>query len=102
MKKSKKGILILIPFFSPNIGGVETHLGNLVSILDKKGSRVFVQAYSPLTTENTPWGGACFTNWIIIPFWIFCISRHIFFVLSLFYGYQLAKIDIIHAQGLNA
>ena len=53
MTKNKKGILILTPFFSPNIGGVESHLDNLVTALDEKGYRVFVQTYSPLTTENT-------------------------------------------------
>ena len=55
MNRNKMGVLILTPFFSPNIGGVETHLDNLVSILDEKGYRVFVQTYSPITTENTPW-----------------------------------------------
>ena len=55
MNKNKKGVLILTPFFSPNIGGVETHLDNLVSILDEKGYKVFVQTYSPITTENIPW-----------------------------------------------
>ena len=55
MNKSKQGVLILTPFFSPNIGGVETHLDNLVSILDEKGYKVFVQTYSPITTANIPW-----------------------------------------------
>ena len=55
MNKNQKGVLILTPFFSPNIGGVETHLDNLVSNLDDKGYRIFVQTYSPLTTENTSW-----------------------------------------------
>ena len=56
MNKKKMGVLILTPFFSPNIGGVESHLDNLVSILDEKGYSVFVQTYSTITTENTPWG----------------------------------------------
>lgn len=50
----KKGILILTPFFHPNIGGVETHLTDLVHELDKLNYKVFVHTYSPLTT-STKW-----------------------------------------------
>ena len=53
MTNNKKGILILTPFFSPNIGGVESHLDDLVTALDQQGYLVFVQTYSPLTTEKT-------------------------------------------------
>ncbi|MDD2482697.1 MAG: glycosyltransferase family 4 protein [Candidatus Shapirobacteria bacterium] len=52
---SKKGILILTPFFSPNIGGVETHLTDLVNGLDNLGYPVYVHTYSPLTTANVEW-----------------------------------------------
>ena len=55
MKKNKKGVLILTPFFSPNIGGVETHLDDLVAALAEKEYQVFVQTYSPITTKNTFW-----------------------------------------------
>jgi len=50
---SIKGILILTPFFSPNIGGVETHLSDLTTELSKN-NKVYVLTYSPLTTK-TPW-----------------------------------------------
>ena len=50
-----KGVLILTPFYSPNIGGVETHLDDLVEALDKKNFRVYVQTYSPITTEGVSW-----------------------------------------------
>ena len=46
---------ILTPFFSPNIGGVETHLDDLVNGLDKGGYKVYVQTYSPITTEGVAW-----------------------------------------------
>ena len=49
-----KGILIISPFFYPNIGGVETHLSDLVKELSKK-YKVFVHTYSPITTQNTSW-----------------------------------------------
>jgi len=50
--KTKSGVLILSPFFSPNIGGVETHLDDLSRYLsEKKGQKVYVLTYTPLTTE---------------------------------------------------
>jgi len=51
----QKGILILTPFFSPNIGGVETHLTDLVNGLDDLGYSVYVHTYSPLTTTEVQW-----------------------------------------------
>ncbi len=45
------GVLILTPFFSPNIGGVETHLDDLVKALDRRGYNIFVQTYSPITSD---------------------------------------------------
>ena len=53
--KNKSGILILTPFFAPNIGGVETHLSDLVKELDSLGFSVYVHTYSPLTTTNVSW-----------------------------------------------
>ena len=47
-------VLQLTSHFSPNIGGVETHLDNLVNILIKKKYDVFVLTYRPLTTK-TKW-----------------------------------------------
>ena len=55
MVDKKPGILILSPFFSPNIGGPESHLDDLVSALDKGEYKVFVQTYSPITTRNVVW-----------------------------------------------
>ena len=121
MNRNKMGVLILTPFFSPNIGGVETHLDNLVSILDEKGYRVFVQTYSPITTENTPWekrelignnikinryrwfGKNLFhklENYPILDF--LYLTPYLFFRSLLFMATNSQKIDIIHAQGLNA
>ncbi len=121
MNQNKKGILILTPFFSPNIGGVETHLNDLVSALDKKGYRVFVQTYSPITTKNTVWktrelDGNCIQitryrwfgenlfhkleNYPILDFFYltpYLLIRSFFFMLS-----NARNIDVIHAQGLNA
>lgn len=51
-KRKSLGILMVTPFFSPNIGGVETHLDDLCNYLRKRGHRVFVITYQPLTTKQ--------------------------------------------------
>jgi len=52
----KKGILVLSPFFSPNIGGVETHLDDLVRELNKTNKyKIYVHTYSPITTSGVEW-----------------------------------------------
>ena len=121
MNINKKGVLILTPFFSPNIGGVETHLDNLVSNLDEKGYRIFVQTYSPLTTENTSWkksellgnniqinryrwfGKNLFHKLESYPFLDFLYLTPYLFIRSLLFMITNSKkIDVIHAQGLNA
>jgi glycosyltransferase involved in cell wall biosynthesis len=121
MTKNKKGILILTPFFSPNIGGVESHLDDLVTALDEQGYRVFVQTYSPLTTENTlskkqeslgnstkifrhKWIGKNLfhklENHPVLDF--LYLTPYLFFRSLLFMIENSKKIETIHAQGLNA
>ena len=121
MNKNKKGVLILTPFFSPNIGGVETHLDDLTSVLDEKKYRVYVQTYSPLTTGRTLWkkyellgnsiqiyrhkwiGRNLFHKLESYPILDFLYLTPYLFVRSLFFMITNShKIDIIHAQGLNA
>ncbi len=50
-----KRILHITPFFSPCIGGVETHLSDLTSELDSIGYKNIVLTYSPITTPNVFW-----------------------------------------------
>ena len=121
MTKNKKGILILTPFFSPNIGGVESHLDDLVTVLDEQGYRVFVQTYSPLTTENTlskkleylgnstkifrhKWIGKNLfhklENHPVLDF--LYLTPYLFFRSLLFMIANSKNIETIHAQGLNA
>ena len=48
----KPGVLILTPFYEPNVGGVETHLKDLTDYLKKTDRyRVYVLTYQPLTTK---------------------------------------------------
>jgi glycosyltransferase involved in cell wall biosynthesis len=121
MTKNKKGILILTPFFSPNIGGVESHLDDLITALDEQGYLVFVQTYSPLTTENTlskkqeylgnntrifrhKWIGKNLfhklENHPILDF--LYLTPYLLFRSLLFMIANSKKIETIHAQGLNA
>lgn len=45
-------ILMITPFFSPNIGGVETHLDDLTHYLADEGFAVDVITYKPLTARR--------------------------------------------------
>ena len=48
---NKPNILLLTPFFYPNIGGVETHLSDLCHYLTGKDYKLYVLTYYPLTTR---------------------------------------------------
>ncbi len=45
-------ILIITPFFWPNLGGVETHLNDLCRFLVKKNIKVQVLTYQPITVKT--------------------------------------------------
>ena len=116
-----KGVLILTPFFSPNIGGVETHFDDLVDALDKKNYRVYVQTYSPITTKDVNWkskekkgqnisirryswfGKNIFHRIEKYPILDFLyIAPYLFIRVFFFMLFNHKKIDVIHAQGFNA
>lgn len=46
-------LLQISAHFSPNVGGIETHLDDLVRVLVNKNFDVFILTYSPLTTKTT-------------------------------------------------
>ena len=122
MKKNKgKGILILTPFFSPNVGGVETHLDDLVTGLDKRDYRVYVQTYSPITTDGADWkpfekrgnsieirrykwfGKNLFHKVEKFPFVDFLyITPYLFLRTFIWLTFNHSKVNVIHAQGFNA
>jgi glycosyltransferase involved in cell wall biosynthesis len=121
MKKGLVGILILTPFFSPNIGGVETHFDDLVTELDRRGYRTFVQTYSPITTENVSWrlyerrgnnihirryrwfGKKLFHKVEKFPILDFLyLTPYLFVRTFIWMLFSNKAIDIIHAQGFNA
>jgi glycosyltransferase involved in cell wall biosynthesis len=119
--EGSKGIMILTPFFSPNLGGVETHLDDLVSGLDSSNCRVYVQTYSPITTANTSWrsrekrgrnieirryrwfGKNIFHKIERFPFFDFLYLTPYLFLRTFFWLIlNSKKINVIHAQGFNA
>lgn len=119
MRKIKKRILILTPFFSPNLGGVETHLDDVCEYLRKRDFKIYVITYQPLTTkakglrvekkENLeirrfPWFGYnWFPNLEKIPFAVFLyLTPGLLFFSTLFLLKNRKKIDLIHAHGLVA
>ncbi len=115
----KEKILILSPFFRPNIGGVETHLDDLIEYLRTHDHKVFVITYQPLTTkargsktekkENLEihrigWFGY---NWFhkLEPYplleFLYLFPGLFIYCLIFFIKYN-KKIDVIHAHGINA
>lgn len=114
-----KGILILTPFFSPNIGGVESHLDDLVQQLNQHQIKSYVLAYSPLTTRisylSTEKIGLCqiirfkwFGNQLFpkiekYPILDFLYITPYLLIRSFFWLlFNKNKINIIHSQGFNA
>lgn len=109
-------ILQLALSFSPNVGGVETHLSDLVRYLDKRGWKVFVLTYCPLTTKikwkmyeevnnvtifRIPWFTGLFyklTSFPILEF-IYLLPGLFFFTPIIILLY---KPVVIHAHGLVA
>lgn len=109
-------ILQLTCHYHPNIGGVETHLSDLVAGLVKRNIRVFVLTYSPLTTsisgkvfETTqgltviriPWLKGFFYKLVKNPLLEFLYLFPGLFLVTPFV-LVLSKVSVIHTHGLVA
>lgn len=109
-------VLQLTAHFSPNIGGVETHLNDLCESLSDRGFEVIVLTYRPLETEadwkiieqkenlviiRIPWIPKLFYKLVKIP-----ALEFIYLLPGLFLATPiillLKKIEVIHAHGLVA
>lgn len=116
---TNKGILIITPFFFPNIGGVETHLTDLVEGLGKYNYKIYVHTYSPLTTQSKYkpketinniniyryhwYGNNLFNKIEKYPFFDFLYLTPYLLIRSLLWMIKNhKKINIIHCQGFNA
>lgn len=109
-------ILQLTAHFRPNIGGVETHLTDLVNVLTKKDWETVVLTYKPLTTKadskiyerqdlltiiRIPWFPGLFYKLVAFP-----ILEFLYLLPGLFFITPWILIvsnpDVIHAHGLVA
>lgn len=109
-------ILQLTAHFSPNVGGVETHLDDLVRALTKREYKVFVLTYRPLAAKanwklfekgrdskvfRIPWVPGFFYKFVEKPFLEFL---YLFPGLFLFAPLVLTffRPEVVHAHGLVA
>ena len=117
---NKSSVLILSPFYEPNVGGVETSLKELTSyLLRDKRYNIYVLTYQPITTEargaslekkgnlevkRIPWIGYNLFHklepypileFLYITPWLFLNT----FIFMLKHRYSIRT---IHAQGFNA
>lgn len=112
-------ILHITPFFSPNIGGVETHLDDLVSELANNKIYSDVLTYQPVMSDvNAPSeerrGSYVFIKRFNIvrklfikiepyPILDFLLLSPLLFIHSFFYLLKNSKkVNLLHAHGLNA
>lgn len=114
-------ILHISPFFSPNIGGVETHLLDLISELDKLSYKNTVLTYSPITTRKVSWqarerygkssylrrfrwiGFNLFHRFEKLPMVnIFYITPYLLFRSILWLVFRGEEYSTIHSHGINA
>ena len=118
--REKRGVLILTPFYEPNLGGVETHLKDLTEYLIKKEKyKVYVLTYQPNNTKakgayfekrkniiviRIPWiGFSLFHKLEKYPLLEFLYVTPWLFVWTLvFLLFKSRDVDLIHAQGFNA
>lgn len=118
MKKKKRGVLILSPFFYPNVGGVETHLIDLCRGLRKRNYFVYVLTYQPIAVSikgqrvekernlyirRLWWPGFNLfhklESWP--PFFNFVyLTPGLFFLSFFFLLNNQKKIDVIHGHGI--
>lgn len=121
MEKMEKNEIVLVsPFFPPNVGGVETHLQYLTDYLSRKNIKTTVITYRPLTTRTASWerkekkgsvsvvrinwfGYGLFEKFAKHPFLEFLYIFPGLFAGTLQYGLRNKRtISCFHAHGLAA
>jgi len=114
-------ILHLTPFFHPNVGGVETHLSDLISALDNQNYHNLILTYSPITTPNTKYksiettgknitirrfnwfGGNIFHRLEKYPLLnLIYLTPYLLFRSIIYLTIHPSKIKVIHSHGLNS
>jgi|694.fasta_scaffold03438_16 glycosyltransferase involved in cell wall biosynthesis len=117
-----KSVLIVTPFFRPNVGGVETRFNEITRALVKRNINVNVLTFQPLITKNVRgdayeesgsmkiwrynwFGGDLFHKLLKYPaLEIIYLSVPLFFLSLYFLLKNKSKLNIVtvHAAGLNA
>jgi glycosyltransferase involved in cell wall biosynthesis len=115
----KKSVVIISPFATPNIGGVETHLDKLTRYAVSQGFYVVLLTYQPLTIKSK---GLSFEqgdgfeihriNWIgngwfpklepYFPLVFLYLFPGLFFLSLSYFIKNFKKVGCIHAHGLVA
>lgn len=109
-------VLQLTVHLFPNVGGVETHLKDLIDSLIKRDWKVFVLAYQPLSTQTPwkiwenfhhltilriPWVRGFFEKLVYYPPLEFIYLVPVLFFITPFVIF-IFRPDVIHAHGLSA
>jgi len=119
IKSAHRRILILTPTFAPDVGGVETHLSDLVRALSER-HEVTVLTHRPIVTpgitryqarESGPsweirrywwFGGNLFRRLEAFPLLLFLyMTPYLTFRAFLFLLAHHRRIDLLHVHGLN-
>jgi glycosyltransferase involved in cell wall biosynthesis len=110
-------VLILSPFFSPNVGGVETHLDDLVNVIKDKSFKSYVLTYQPLMTDlkapkkeiksnleihRVEWFRKLFYKFEPYPVLDFLYLTPRLFIATFFFLLRHPQVKVIHAQGINS
>jgi len=115
---NRVSVLQISPFFSPNIGGVETHLDDLIKFTKKRNIKNTVITYQPLVGKQS---GKSFENSGNMTIYRVSWLRNIFYITAkyplLHFIYLTPyltlrtlifmmrcgeNIDLVHAHGINA
>lgn len=111
-------VLQISPFFSPNVGGVETHLDDLLKLAGKRKIKNTVIAYQPLVGNSKGenferrshtviyrigWLRNIFYKTAKYPFLhFFYLTPYLALRILIFMMKESESIDVMHAHGINA
>lgn len=114
----QKKVLIVSIGYKPNMGGLETHLQDLVNTLIKRDWYPTVLTYKPITAQASskfhektekleifriPWFGNFFYKLVQTPFWEFIyLAPGLFLALPFLLITKGGDIGVIHSHGLVA
>jgi glycosyltransferase involved in cell wall biosynthesis len=119
--KRPLGVLVLSQTYSPDVGGVETHLTDLTEAFQRQHPdwRVWIVAYKPIVTEVSDYqpkeqqnnvtirrfwwiGGNLFRKLEKAPVLMVLYIVPYFMIRLFFYmAFRMRQVDVIHVHGIN-